>query len=214
MSIVVLEAGAAWPAWLTEYQRLAPNAVVIAQASAESVDAFQQRVLHRVEEASAHGGARVRAGVIVCTDSPEQKRSTLRQNIARGLLKAMGTGREAEVVLGGDSEELEASRHELFALAGTLCEELGGTQVSVRVADFEQQKWCDALGLALESGRRTIHFQSLTRGFASDRPECGSLSHAVWRFVARSKEDAAASLGKLRVDARSPRGGRLLGGSS
>jgi hypothetical protein len=136
MSIVVLEAGAAWPAWLAEYQRLAPNAVVIAQAAAEAPQAFQARVLHRVTEASNSNGARVRVGVIVVADVPGQQRSSLRQNVARALLKAMGaTGKnhEAELVLGGDSEELDDSRHEMFALAGTLCEELGGTKVSVRV---------------------------------------------------------------------------------
>ena len=133
MSIVVLEAGAAWPPWLTEYQRLAPNAVVIAQAGTEPADAFQARVLHRVAEAAANSGARVRVGVIVSVDSPTEERVLLRQNVARGLLKAMGTAYEAELVLAGDSEELEGSRHQLFALAGTLCEELGGTLVNVRV---------------------------------------------------------------------------------
>lgn len=135
MSIVVLEAGAAWPSWLTEYQRLAPNAVVIAQAASESAVAFQARVLHRVVEAVASNGqhARVRVGVIVSADSPAQERVVLRQNVARGLLKAMGTAHEAELVLGGDNEELEASRQQLFELAGTLCGELGGTLVNVRV---------------------------------------------------------------------------------
>lgn len=133
MSIVVLEAGAAWPSWLTEYQRLAPNAVVIAQAATEATDSFQGRVLHRVTEAASQDNVRLRVGVIVSADSPVQDRVALRQNVARALLKAMGTGREAELVLAGDSEELEASRHQLFALAGTLCEELGGTLVNVRV---------------------------------------------------------------------------------
>ena len=133
MSIVVLEAGAAWPAWLTEYQRLAPNAVVIAQAAAEPAETFQNRVLHRVEEASNNSDARVRVGVIVVADAPGQNRSLVRQNVARALLKAMGKGHEAELVLGGDSDELDGSRHEMFALAGTLCEELGGSHVSVRV---------------------------------------------------------------------------------
>jgi hypothetical protein len=133
MSIVVLEAGAAWPPWLTEYQRLAPNAVVIAQATTESADVFQSRVLHRVAEAAANGDARVRVGVIVSVDSPVEERVALRQNVARALLKAMGTGREAELVLAGDSEELEESRQHLFELAGALCQGLGGSRVNVRV---------------------------------------------------------------------------------
>lgn len=135
MSIVVLEAGAVWPPWLTEYQRLAPNAVVIAQAHTESADVFQTRVLHRIAEAAtaSGNGVRVRVGVIVSVDSPADDRVALRQNVSRGLLKAMGTGHEAELVLAGDSEELEASRQQLFELAGTLCEELSGALVNVRV---------------------------------------------------------------------------------
>jgi hypothetical protein len=134
MSIVVLEAGAAWPSWLTEYQRLAPNSVVIAQASAESAEAFQARVLHRLAEATAHNPAsQVRVGVIVAADDPEQKRVALRQNVAQALLKAMGKVVEGELVLAGDSDELNQSRHELFALAGELCKELGGRRINVRV---------------------------------------------------------------------------------
>jgi hypothetical protein len=133
MSIVVLEAGAAWPPWLGEYQRLAPNAVVIAQASAEPSELFERRVLHRIAEASHDEWLRVRVGVVVCADQRGHDRSALRQNVARALLKAMGTAQEAELVLSGDAEELDASRHELIALAGTLCEELTGARINVRV---------------------------------------------------------------------------------
>jgi hypothetical protein len=133
MSIVVLEAGAVWPAWLGEYQRLAPNAVVVAEARSESMGAFEARVVHRVEEATARSGPRVRVGVMVLADAGNRERVLLRRSVARALLKAMGSSHEAELVLGGDGEELDVSRHELFALAGTLCEELGGTHINVRV---------------------------------------------------------------------------------
>lgn len=133
MSIVVLEAGAAWPPWLTEYQRLAPNAVVIAQASSEPSEVFEKRVLHRIAEAANSAWLRVRVGVIVSADQAGHDRSVLRRNVARALLKAMGTAQEAELVLAGDSEELDASRHDLFALAGSLCEELAGARINVRV---------------------------------------------------------------------------------
>lgn len=133
MSIVVLEAGAGWPTWLADYQRLAPNAVVIAQASAETSDVFESRVLHRIAEAASAKWLRVRVGVIVSADRPGHDRGALRRSVARALLKAMGTSQEAELVLAGDGEELDASRHELFELAGSLCEELGGALVNVRV---------------------------------------------------------------------------------
>jgi hypothetical protein len=133
MSVVVLEAGAAWPPWLTEYQRLAPNAVVIAQARSDAPDAFRSRVVHRIAEATAGTGARVRVGVIVAGDSQDDERLAQREQVARAILKAMGTGREAELVLAGDAQELEGPRHELFGLAGALCQQLGGTNVSVKV---------------------------------------------------------------------------------
>jgi hypothetical protein len=133
MSIVVLEAGAAWPAWLTEYQRLAPNAVVIAQARTEAPDTFRARVVHRIAEATTSSGARVRVGVIVAGDSPDEARLSLRENVARAILKVMAPAREAELVLAGDGHDMDDSRQELFELAGALCEELGGTQVSVNV---------------------------------------------------------------------------------
>lgn len=134
LSIVVLEAGAAWPSWLAEYQRLAPNSVVIAQASAESAESFQARVLHRVSEARARREeAPVRVGVIVAVDHPEEKRMELRQSVARALVEAMSSQQEADLILAGDSEELNQSRHELFALAGALCDELRGKGVNVRV---------------------------------------------------------------------------------
>jgi len=133
MSIVVLEAGASWPPWLSECQRMAPNAVVIAKAAAESAAVFESRVLHRVTEAQNSASGRVRVGVIVSADSALESRLAMRQSVARALLKAMGPNHEAELVLAGDSDELDSSRHAMFELAGTLCEELVGTEVSVRV---------------------------------------------------------------------------------
>ncbi len=133
LSIVVLEAGAAWPVWIGEYQRLAPNAVVIAEARAESLSAFEARAVHRIEEATARSGPSVRVGVMVLADAGNRERASLRRSVARALLSAMGPSHEAELVLAGDGQELDISRHELFALAGTLCEELGGTHVNVRV---------------------------------------------------------------------------------
>jgi len=133
MSIVVLEAGAAWPTWLTEYQRLAPNAVVIAQARVEPLEAFHARVVRRVSEVTAAGTGRIRVGVIVCSGLAEQDTLALREAVARAILKAMGSSNEAELVIAGDVQADSPSRHELFALAGGLCEELGGTGVNVRV---------------------------------------------------------------------------------
>jgi hypothetical protein len=133
MSIVVLEAGATWPVWLAEYQRLAPNAVVIAQARAEPMDAFRARVVHRMEEAQHASGARVCVGVIVAAPVAGDEQLSFREGVARALLQLMGSGNEAELVLAGDGHDSDPARHELFAIAGSLCEELGGSKVNVRV---------------------------------------------------------------------------------
>lgn len=133
MSVVVLETGAAWPAWLAEYQRLAPNAVVIAQARGESLDDFRARVVHRIEEATTSSGARVRVGVIVVAPAAGEERLEFRESVARALLQLMGSSDEAELVLAGDGHDTDPARHELFAIAGALCEELGGSKVNVRV---------------------------------------------------------------------------------
>src|SRR5688572_4049406 len=133
MSIVVLETGAAWPAWLAEYQQLAPNAVVIAQARAEALDRFRARVIHRTEEAKISSGARVRVCVIIAAPVASEELLSFRESVARALLQLMGSSHEAELVLAGDGHETDPARHELFAIAGALCEELGGSKVNVRV---------------------------------------------------------------------------------
>jgi hypothetical protein len=133
VSIVVLEAGASWPAWLSEYQRLAPNAVVIAQAATETVPAFEKRVLHRVAEASANGVGRIRVGGIIAADRGGEAQAALRHRLAGALLQAMSSHPESELVLAGENAEAESTRQELFALAGALCGELGGKRVNVCV---------------------------------------------------------------------------------
>jgi len=133
MSIVVLEAGATWPSWLSEYQKLAPNAVVIAQARAEAIDAFRTRVIHRITEATTSSGAEVRVGVIVTAGSLEEARFMFRESVARAILEVMGSSTEAELVLAGEGHDGDPARQELFTLAGALCEQPGGTKVNVRV---------------------------------------------------------------------------------
>ena len=133
MSIVVLEAGATWPLWLTEYQRLAPNAVVVAQDREESADTFGKRVVHRIADAISKSTSRVRFGVLVAASSRDEARIAMREVVARAILKALGSQKEGDLALANDGGEGDPSRQELFNLAGTLCEELSGTNVNVRV---------------------------------------------------------------------------------
>lgn len=133
MSIVVLEAGATWPAWLTEYQRIAPNAVVVAQDAAELAELFASRVVHRVEDAISKNAPRVRVGVLVAAASRDDGRVAMRERVARVILKALGSHEDAELVLASEGGEGDPSRQELFTLAGELCQELAGSSVNVRV---------------------------------------------------------------------------------
>ena len=41
--------------------------------------------------------------------------------------------KDGKVVLAGDGHDGDPARHELFALAGVLCEELGGSKINVHV---------------------------------------------------------------------------------
>ena len=57
-SLVVVEAGAKWPACAGEYQQTQPNSVVEVQAEAEAGAAFVQRVRRRIETTTARTGPR------------------------------------------------------------------------------------------------------------------------------------------------------------
>jgi hypothetical protein len=63
-SIVVIEAGAGWPSWITEYQQRAPNASVVAQTASEPIEALRARALHRLEELK-RGPGRLGVGILL-----------------------------------------------------------------------------------------------------------------------------------------------------
>lgn len=136
LCVVVLEAGSSWPPWIGEYQAVAPNSVVIAQAPQESPEKFELRAIHRLEEVMA-GRATLRVGIVVSNASSVEAQLSERYGVCRMLVRAMAKSERAELVLAGDGGGSDQSRHELFALAGTLCDELRGSElsVSVRFAD-------------------------------------------------------------------------------
>lgn len=132
LSIVVLEAGSSWPPWLGEYQKQAPNSVVIAQSAEESGSVFSLRIARRMDEIAA-GDAAIHVALLVSNGSRDEASVAARKQICESLLHAMVQKRQGELVLAADANAGDELRHELFALAGTLCDELAGTQVSVRV---------------------------------------------------------------------------------
>jgi len=132
LSVVVLELGSTWPPWLAEYQAQAPNSMVIVQSTDESAAVFAQRISRKMDEVGARDSA-IHAGLVVSNGALDAESITARQAICGALLRVMLKKQRGELVLASDVTAGDAVRHQLFALAGTLCDELGGTKVSVRV---------------------------------------------------------------------------------
>jgi hypothetical protein len=132
LSVVVLEAGSAWPAWLGEYQKHAPNSVVVAQSAEEKASDFAQRIARRMTEIATSDAA-IHAALLVSNGALDEASLAAREQMCASLLRVMVQKRRGELVLAADARAGDALRHELFALAGTLCDELGGTEVNVRV---------------------------------------------------------------------------------
>jgi hypothetical protein len=128
-SIVVIEAGAGWPSWITEYQQRAPNASVVAQTASEPIEALRARALHRLEELK-RGPGRLGVGILLCTERPNEELRACRREVAHAIVEALaGSG---DLVLAA-IEGGEAFQQELFVLAGELCEDDSVPRVNVRV---------------------------------------------------------------------------------
>ncbi len=132
LSVVVLELGSSWPPWLAEYQKHAPNSVVIAQSAGESGALFAQRISRKMDEIGAHDSV-IHAGLLVSNGTLDEASVAARERICSHLLRVMIQKQCGELVLAADVTAGDAIRHELFALAGTLCDDLRGSPVSVRV---------------------------------------------------------------------------------
>lgn len=127
-SIVVIEAGAGWPAWIAEYQRRAPNATVVAQTASEGHSEFRARVLHRLDEIG-RGPNVLSVAVVLCAETALEMARAEREAVCRALAAALGPG---DLVLAA-TEDGEPFKQELFGLAGRLCEGPNGARVNVRV---------------------------------------------------------------------------------
>ena len=132
LSVVVLELGSSWPPWLSEYQQHAPNSVVIAQSSDECGAEFARRICRKMDEIGARDIA-IHAGLVVSNGELDEASVSARDSICSALLRVMLQKKHGELVLASDLSAGDDVRHALFALAGTLCDELRGSQVTVRV---------------------------------------------------------------------------------
>ena len=127
-SIVVIEAGAGWPAWIAEYQRRAPNATVVAQTASEGHAEFQARVLHRLDE-MGKGTNVLSVAVVLCAENEHEPVRASRERVCSALALALDGG---DLVLAA-TDDAEPFKQELFALAGRLCEAPRTSRVNVRV---------------------------------------------------------------------------------
>ena len=128
-SVVVLEQGAEWPQWIAEYQRRAPNSVVVAHSRGESMIDLSRRVSRRVAELTGE----LRTGIVACAPTNDAEHLSVRDRICHTLLEAMMRGEGGEVILAASVGADDASKHAIFELAGGLCDDLRGTRRVVRV---------------------------------------------------------------------------------
>jgi hypothetical protein len=129
-SVVIIEAGAGWPTWITEYQRRAPNAAVVAQSATDPVDSFRERVVRRVGEiAMQHQGVHV--GIYVCGEEQEPAQRAVRREICRAVVNALDS--KGDFVLAANEDCEHGFKHELMELVGELAEERAGSHVNVRL---------------------------------------------------------------------------------
>jgi len=126
-SMVVMEVGAIFPPFVAEYQKSAPNSLVEVQTTSESPAQFAQRVIRKLELVNGD----LRVAIVAANAETHEDSAAARYRIARALLRVMAKRGSGEIVLTSDATD--DVRQALFALAGTLCEDLRGTDLGVRV---------------------------------------------------------------------------------
>lgn len=134
LSLIVLEQHAKWPACATQYQSTTPNSLIEAQTEDETPAEFSQRVGRRIASAASKGKS-PRVAIIATNQRLDSETLQARFLLAKHAVTAMGLA--GELVLSAsdsaDSPDADRVRHELFALAGALCDAMAGTEISVSV---------------------------------------------------------------------------------
>ena len=130
-SLVVVEAGAKWPECAGEYQQAQPNSVVEVQAESESGVAFVERVRRRIATTRKRGAIRV--ALLAANGVVDRPGKHAKYELARTLAGALDGAGELVLTASLAMGHAEQLRHELFTLAGVLCDELKSDSVSVSV---------------------------------------------------------------------------------
>lgn len=127
VSLVIMEIGAGWPDFTSAEH--APNSVVEAQLESETPEAFAARVTHRLTSLDGP----LLSGLIATNGNMDPASVRLRAELARAACETMASAEGGELLLVADESAEDDVRHGLMALAGTLCGDLVGDNVSVRV---------------------------------------------------------------------------------
>ena len=128
-SLVAIEIGGRFPSWVSRERSAAQNAIVEIQTAGETAGQFAQRVAGRLHGLAAE---RKTLQLAVIATGGDREAAEARSTLARAILRSMAPSRAGELVLAAD-RSIDGDHHELFALAGALCEALHGSEVSVSV---------------------------------------------------------------------------------
>ena len=110
-SIVVMEAGADWPAWVDREAGRVSSIVVLAREPRERLRDFEQRVTERL--ARAANGAR--RGVLVASHDSSRDATTSRAHLLRALVAMVKSAGGGEVVLVGEDSTRTVAEASSFA---------------------------------------------------------------------------------------------------
>jgi hypothetical protein len=126
--LLVMESGSRWPAWLDA----PPESRIVAQNADESIGEFASRVVRSIRAIRGTGRKLeqvvIAAGWVTDEEQALFARCLITQAAARAMDASGGT-----VALSGHDRLPESSRHELFATAGALAQQLAGSPIEVSV---------------------------------------------------------------------------------
>ena len=128
-TVVILESGSRWPAWLGEDPADTKDLAVVAQRAGESLKSFKRRAARRIR--SFEASAAPLTGVLVCSGGVSTEAFAFRHAIMQKLLGLMQAAQRGHVVLVADGDYAQQRR--LAWLAAGLNEQLDETSmVSLR----------------------------------------------------------------------------------
>src|SRR5690606_14183221 len=129
---IAVESGAHWPLSRRAVPGTDVDTVVTNQLATETAGQFAARIITTLMGLSAEG-RKLRLAILASNGGSGADERGARYRISRALLSTMCREGSGELILMADDHCPDGARHELFARAGARCDELGGTDVGVRV---------------------------------------------------------------------------------